>query len=341
VSNPAMSGPAMSGPAVIRWGFIGAGWIATTALAPAVHAADGAVLQAVASRDEHRSRALHPERVHDRYEDLLEDESVDAVYVNLANDQHEPWTLRALAAGKHVLCEKPLGLTAPQVRSMADAAAAADRLLVEAAWSAWHPRSRRLKALAADGSLGDILAIDSAFTFPGSLDGNYRLDPAMGGGALLDVGCYQVHCWVSLTQGAHHLQVEHCERTLSTTGVDLTTRAAGTIDGSTRVAALASFAHPEQQALSVTGSVTTAATREGAAFTCWRQPASLAIGETIEQFEPVDAYRLMIESVSRRISGDVDEHTAWVLPLENSIRVAEILDALAGPTPASSPTPPE
>lgn len=326
----------------IRWGFIGAGWIATTALAPAVHAAQGATLQAVASRDAQRSQALAPVRVHDRYEDLLEDESIEAVYINLANDQHEPWAIRALAAGKHVLCEKPLGLTAQQVRSMANAAAAADRLLVEAAWSAWHPRHRRLAALAADGSLGELQAIDSVFTFPGSLDGNYRLDPAMGGGALLDVGCYQVHSWVSITQGAHHLQVEDCERALSTTGVDLTTRATGIINGSTRVDALASFAQPEQQALTVTGSITTAATRDGEAFTCWKQPASLAIGSIIEQFEPVDAYQLMIEAVSRRISGaadaDTDGHAAWVLPLENSIRVAEILDALAGSTPASSPS---
>lgn len=330
---------------MVRWGFIGAGWIATTALAPAVHAAQGAVLQAVASRDEHRSLALGPVRVHGRYEDILEDESVDAVYINLANDQHEPWAIRALAAGKHVLCEKPLGLTAQQVRAMANAAAAADRLLVEAAWSAWHPRHRRLATLAADGSLGDLQAIDTVFTFPGSLDGNYRLDPAMGGGALLDVGCYQVHSWVSLTQGAHHLQVKNCERRLSTTGVDLTTRAKGIINGSTRVDALASFAQAERQALTVTGSIATAATRDGEAFTCWKQPASLAIGSTIEQFEPVDAYQLMIESVSRRISGaaegDADGHPAWVLPTENSIRVAEILDALAGLTPASSPSHPE
>lgn len=325
---------------MIRWGFIGAGWIAATALAPAVHAAQGAVLQAVSSRDTQRSRALEPVRVHARYEDLLADESIDAVYINLANDQHEPWTIRALAAGKHVLCEKPLGLTAQEARTMAEAAASADRLLVEAAWSTWHPRSRRLAALAANGSLGDIQAIDSAFTFPGSLDGNYRLDPAKGGGALLDVGCYQVHSWVSVTQGALHLQVEACERTMSTTGVDLTTRATAIIDGSIRVDALASFAHPEQQALAVMGSIATAATRDGEAFTCWKRPASLAVGDTVEEFESVDAYQLMIEAVSRRISGDVDGDAAWVLPLENSIRVAEILDALAAvaPTPTSSPS---
>lgn len=128
----------MTGPSV-GFGFLGAGMIATTALSPAVHAADGAHLQAVAARDIDRARSLEPAgKAYDDYSAVLADDTVDVVYIALANDAHERWTLAALEAGKHVLCEKPLGLDVAQVRRMTDAAAAADRLLVEAFWYRWH-----------------------------------------------------------------------------------------------------------------------------------------------------------------------------------------------------------
>ena len=85
---------------MISWGFLGAGWIAKTALAPAVHAAHNATLQAVASRDHNRATALGPHTVYDSYEDLLADPTIDAVYINLANDQHCQWSIAAMAAGK-------------------------------------------------------------------------------------------------------------------------------------------------------------------------------------------------------------------------------------------------
>src|SRR5439155_5482084 len=106
-----------------RWGFLGAGWIAGRALAPAVHAAPGAVLYAVASRDVSRARALAPSGpVYDDYAALLDDPDVDAVYVSLTNEAHAPWSIAALSAGKHVLCEKPLAMTAAEVDAMSAAA---------------------------------------------------------------------------------------------------------------------------------------------------------------------------------------------------------------------------
>ncbi|MEY4233016.1 MAG: hypothetical protein RL144_1216, partial [Actinomycetota bacterium] len=112
----------------IRWGFLGAGYIATNALAPAVHAAKSATLQAVASRDVIRSQSLEPVRVHSTYQDLLDDPDIDAVYISLANHQHCEWSIKALNAGKHVLCEKPIAMNASEARLMADAAEANDRL---------------------------------------------------------------------------------------------------------------------------------------------------------------------------------------------------------------------
>ena len=103
---------------VVNWGFLGAGFVASRGLAPAVHASRGANLYAVASRDEKRSATLEPERVHATYDDLLADERVDAVYISLSNSQHLEWVTKSLEAGKHVLCEKPLGLNASETEKM-------------------------------------------------------------------------------------------------------------------------------------------------------------------------------------------------------------------------------
>jgi predicted dehydrogenase len=306
----------------VRWGFVGAGWVAGRAMAPAVHAAGNARLEAVASRDPVRSAALEPARVHAAYEDLLDDPDVDAVYVCLANHLHEPWVTRALAAGKHVLCEKPLALDRFQAERMAAAAAEADRLLVEAVWCRWHPRFRRLADLATQGLLGEIVSIDSAFTFPGQIGGNYRSAPGMGGGALLDVGGYQVHGWVALAGGVPTVRIDRVERTLGSTGIDVTTRVAASLGDTGRATAVASFVMPEHQFLVVTGTEAVARTGQGAAFTTWREPSTLDIDDRTEVFAGVDAYRLMVEAVSDRIKG----RDAWCVPLEESLAVATVLD---------------
>lgn len=309
----------------VRWGFIGAGWIARQAMAPAVHAAGNAILRAVASREQGRSAHLEPSFVRSTYDELVDDPDVDVVYVCLANHQHEEWAVRALAAGKHVLCEKPLATSPEQAERMARAARDADRLLVEAVWCRWHPRLRRLAKLAASGGLGDLLSIDSAFTFPAELAGNYRADPASGGGALLDVGGYQVHAWLALTGGAPQVRLDRVERSIGPTGVDLTTRIAAALGGATRATAVASFAMPEHQFLVVTGAQAQVRMGSGAAFTAWREPTTLLVGEHVESFAPVDAYQLMVEAVSSRIEGE----DAWCVPLADSLHVAQVLADVA------------
>lgn len=308
----------------IRWGFLGAGWIATRAMAPAVHAAQGARLHAVASRSADRSAALEPDVVHSSYDRLVEDPNIDALYICLANHQHLEWTIRALEAGKHVLCEKPLGSDAGEARRMADAAVHADRLLVEAVWTRWHPRFRRLAELSTSGALGEIMSIDSAFTFPGQINGNYRNDPTMGGGALLDIGGYQVHAWAALTGGAHIVDMVEARASTGSSGVDLTTSVTAVMDGVIRATALSSFEQDEAQHLTVRGSDDFAVMGIGPAFTSWREETTLIIGKREELFAPVDAYQVMIEAVSARIEG----REAWVVPIGDSVRVAEILDAI-------------
>lgn len=308
----------------VRWGFIGAGYVASRAMAPAVHAASGAELYAVASRDAARSAELEPVVVHDSYRALIEDSNVDAVYISLTNVQHKEWVIAALEAGKHVLCEKPLALNADEVRSMNAVAERHQCLLVEAVWTRWQPRMKRMAQVIQRGDLGDVQSISSAFTFKGDLTGNYRSDPTMGGGALLDVGCYQAHLWMMLLGETIDYSIETVERTDGPTGIDLTTSVQTTLNGSIRADALCSFDMAPEQRISVTGSTVAMRTGDGEAFTLWKQDATLIIGDTVETFAPDDAFSLMVQDVSAAIRGE----DSSVFPSTSSLRVAEILDSI-------------
>lgn len=309
---------------MISWGFLGAGWIATKALAPAVHAANNATLYAVASQDRVRAQALNASKVFDGYQDLLDDPEIDAVYINLANHQHCEWTIAALAAGKHVLCEKPLGLDFAQANMMADAAARYDRVLVEAVWSRWHPRFARIVEVINGGDIGAIKKIESAFTFTGAMENNYRLNPNMGGGSLLDVGVYQAHVWRALVHGEPELTITSLKQNISGTGVDLTTELTGTLGTGVEVRALSSFEMPEAQKLVITGEAGTIKCMGSDAFTSWHSPSALRIGDQVEEFAPVDPYRLMIENFGAHISGEA----AWIPAIDQSLYVARLLDQI-------------
>ncbi|MEI6299717.1 MAG: Gfo/Idh/MocA family oxidoreductase, partial [Actinomycetota bacterium] len=253
----------------VNWGFLGAGFVASRGLAPAVHTSRGAHLYAVASRDEQRSATLEPERVHATYDGLLADERVDAVYISLSNSQHIEWVTKSLEAGKHVLCEKPLGLNAIETAAMFDTAASNGRLLIEAVWGRWHPRFARMVALVANGAIGDIQHIETAFTFTSEMTDNYRLSPSMGGGALLDVGCYQAHAWVALTKGASDFSITELARTVGPTGIDLTTDVNVRINNNITAHAVSSFALPSKQQFMVSGTNGQISTAAGESFTTW------------------------------------------------------------------------
>jgi xylose dehydrogenase (NAD/NADP) len=308
----------------VRWGFIGAGYVASRAMAPAVHTASGAELYAVASRDAARSAELEPIVVHNSYSDLIDDPNVDAVYISLTNVQHKEWVIAALEAGKHVLCEKPLALNAEEVRIMLNAAERNQRMLVEAVWTRWQPRMKRMAEVIQRGDLGNVLSVSSAFTFQDDLTGNYRSDPAMGGGALLDVGCYQAHLWLMLLGETVDFALQNVERTVGPTGIDLTTSVQATLNDSIRADALCSFDMAPEQRIAVTGSSSSMHTGDGEAFTLWKQDATLIIGDTVETFAPDDAFSLMVQDVSAAIRSEVSS----VFPSTSSLRVAEILESI-------------
>ena len=309
----------------VNWGFLGAGYVASRGLAPAVHASRGAHLYAVASRDEQRSATLEPERVHATYEDLLADEHVDAVYISLSNSQHLEWVTKSLEAGKHVLCEKPLGLNATETEAMFDCASRSGRLLVEAVWGRWHPRFSRMVEVVASGAIGNIQHIETAFTFTSDMTDNYRLNPLMGGGALLDVGCYQAHAWVALANGANDVAIDELSSTIGPTGVDLTTDVSVRINNSITAHSVSSFALPSQQQFIVQGSSGSMHTGVGESFTTWNEASSLHINDVVEEFAVTNAFVEMIENVSRVIEGE----EGWIVPSADSIRVAHILDSIA------------
>jgi predicted dehydrogenase len=309
----------------VNWGFLGAGYVASRGLAPAVHASRGAHLYAVASRDEQRSATLEPERVHTTYEDLLADEHVDAVYISLSNSQHLEWVTKSLEAGKHVLCEKPLGLNATETEAMFTCASRSGRLLVEAVWGRWHPRFSRMVNAVTTGEIGNIEHIETAFTFVAEMTDNYRLNPLMGGGALLDVGCYQAHTWVALANGATDLEIKDLSRVIGPTGVDLTTDVSVRINGAITAHSVSSFALPSQQQFVVQGSNGSMHTDVGESFTTWNEASSLRINDAVEEFAVTNAFVEMVENVSRAIEGD----EGWIVPSADSIRVAHILDAIA------------
>lgn len=311
----------------VRWGFVGAGWIARAALAPAVHAADGAVLQAVAARDPARAAALGPVgRVYDDYAGVVSDPSVDAVYVALHNDAHLPWVLAALAAGKHVLCEKPLGMSATEVEQMVAAAEAADRLLVEATWSRWHPRTRRAQALLRSGALGTVRTVDAGFVFDGVAPDNYRLRPEHGGGALYDLGAYALGAPLWVVPDEEPVVVSaHAD--LAPTGVDLTMVATLQMGGAT-ASVRCSVAEADRQWIVVEGDGGRLVLADPAFTSRW-QTSTMSVrdvaGERVEEFGPVDPYQVMVEEVGRALRGDAG---AWILPLTESLRVARATDAV-------------
>lgn len=311
----------------VRWGFLGAGSIARSSVGPAVHAAAGNTLYAVAARDRERAAALGPTRSYAEYPQLLKDPEVDAVYVCLHNLAHLEWVRAALRHGKHVLCEKPLGITADEVAEMSAEAAAARRLLVEAAWNRWHPRTRHAESLLAEGAIGSVRHVTARFEGARPAPGNYRRDVAMGGGALWDVGCYAVAGALSalnwrLPTGASATATHWADG-----GADAETMARLTFDAGVTVDITASLDGRDEQVLEVRGDGGTLRLLHPA-FTAGARPSTLqlvvdGLEQTID-YPAIDPYQVMVEAFGAAVRGK----RAWLVPLAQSAAVATTIDAI-------------
>jgi predicted dehydrogenase len=180
---------------MVRWGILGTARI-NRRLVPAFHASSRGELRAVASRSRERAEAHARQfaipRSVEGYQRLVDDPDIDAVYIPLPNSEHLPWTLAAIAAGKHVLCEKPIVLDPRDIDRIAAAAATAGVVVEEGFMYRHEPQTRKVVELLNDGAIGGVRAIVSGFTFALEGGANIRLAPPLGGGALWDVGCYPV-----------------------------------------------------------------------------------------------------------------------------------------------------
>jgi xylose dehydrogenase (NAD/NADP) len=179
----------------VRWGILSTAHINRLVIPPA-HASPKVDLIAVASRDRHRAedygRKWQIERAYGSYEELLEDADVEAVYISLPNTLHTEWSIRAVEAGKHVLCEKPMSSHPKEVEAAFDAAERAGPHLMEAFMYRHNPQTKRLKELVDGGAIGDLRLVRSAFSYGLFEEDNIRLRTDVEGGALMDVGCYCV-----------------------------------------------------------------------------------------------------------------------------------------------------
>ena len=179
----------------IQWGVLSTAKIGVNKVIPALQASQFGTVASIASREPAAAQAaaqrLGIPRVHDSYEALLADPAIDAIYNPLPNHLHVPWSIRALEAGKHVLCEKPIGLDTGEARTLLAAAQRFPRLkIMEAFMYRHHPQWQGAKRLIAQGGIGTLRTVQAFFSYSNLDPKNIRNDAAMGGGGMMDIGCY-------------------------------------------------------------------------------------------------------------------------------------------------------
>ena len=193
----------------LRWGVLSTANIGRAAVIPAIQHSENGEVVAVASRDEQKGRDFAARagigRSYGSYEALLAASDIDAVYISLPNSLHHEWSIKAAEAGKHILCEKPLALSAAECEQMESAARRHHVVLMEAFMYRFHPQTERVIALLREGALGEVRLIHSAFTFRVSNPANIRLQAELGGGSLMDVGCYCVNLSRTLAGAQPHV----------------------------------------------------------------------------------------------------------------------------------------
>jgi xylose dehydrogenase (NAD/NADP) len=286
----------------VRWGILSTARINHAVLDPA-RETDKADVIAVASRDQSRAeeyaREHGVERAYGSYEALLEDADVEAVYVSLPNSLHVEWSIRALEAGKHVLCEKPFSRRPDEVERAFDVAGRAQRLLMEAFMYRHHAQTRKLEEVVSSGAIGELRQVRSSFSFTLADPTDVRLLPELDGGALMDLGCYCVSgCRLIGGEPERVFGLQHA----GPTGVDL--RLDGLLQFPDDVFAEfhCAFDLPEGAGLEAIGSEGRVVVREP--FRCLDPHLELN-GERIE-VEDVDRYLLQLENFSQAIRGEAE-----------------------------------
>jgi predicted dehydrogenase len=181
----------------IRWGVLGVAKIATQKVIPGMQRGQWSLVTAIASRDRVKAdtaaRALGIAKAYGSYEDLLDDPDIDAVYIPLPNHLHVPWSVRAAERGKHVLCEKPIALTTAEARQLLEVRDRTGVQIQEAFMVRTHPQWRMAREIALSGRLGEVRSMAGYFSYYNDDPSNIRNVPELGGGGLLDIGCYLIN----------------------------------------------------------------------------------------------------------------------------------------------------
>jgi predicted dehydrogenase len=321
----------------VRWGILGSATIARRCVIPAIAASSNGRIVALGTRSPEAARPVAEAhaipRLYSAYEDVLTDPDVDAVYIPLPNHLHRPWTIRALEAGKHVLCEKPMAVNAAEATEMGEAADARGRLLMEALMYRFHPRTLRVRELVDGGAIGRPCLVHAAFCFV--MDRHTvaagtapRLRPEMGGGALLDVGCYCVGAARWLLGGepdsVQARAIHHPG------GVDMAISGTLRFGDAALATVEASFISGLRQTYSVSGDRGTIELPHDAFIPGKRDAVLTWRGRddehgTAEIVPGADEYRLMVEHFADAIAG----RGALACPWEESVATMRVLDALA------------
>ena len=308
----------------VTWGIVSTADINRDFLAGAREAHNAKVV-AIASRDPAVARsyaaAQDIERAHGSYDALLADPEVEVVYIPLPNSMHVEWSIRALEAGKHVLCEKPLSRRPAEVERAFDVAAREGRLLMEAFMWRHNPQTARLLELLASGAIGRVRMIRAAFSFVAENPADVRLRTALDGGALMDVGCYCVSA-ARLIAG-EPVRVG-AEQVLGGDGVDVAFAATLRFPGDVLAQIDAGLALADRDELEVAGD-------EGSLFLDdpWHslEPViELRRADAVERIEVgrVNSYRLEVENLSAAIRGEASP----LLGREDALGQARAIEAL-------------
>ena len=294
----------------IRWGILSTAGIARRSVGPGIHKARNGVLRAVASRSLERARGfaadLEIPTAYGSYAELLADPEIDAVYIPLPTSLHHRWVIAAARAGKHVLVDKPFAVDAAEAVEMVDACREAGVQLIEGFMYRYDPRHARLRALVADGAIGDLRQINTAFSFPITRNpANVRMSTELAGGALGDLGTYCV------SVSRLHMGGEPRRLTARMTddpefGVDFDGNALLEFDQG-RAAMLAfSFQTWRRHFLELIGTEGSCAS----SVTCWLRESGRASrsrlpgGTVTERFPPFDTYQAEVENLGDAIRGD-------------------------------------
>jgi D-xylose 1-dehydrogenase (NADP+, D-xylono-1,5-lactone-forming) len=240
---------------VLNWGLLSTARINRSLITP-LRASNRNQLVAVASRTQESAdqyaREWQIARAHGSYEALLADPKIDVIYNSLPNRFHAEWTIKAVEAGKHVLCEKPLALNTDEVDAVQAAARKHGRVVMEAFMYRHHPQTLKVLELVKNGSLGTLKLVRGSFSFFLSRQGDVRLDPALGGGSIWDIGCYPINYTRSIL-GENPLEVFGWQVT-SPTGIDETFVGQLRFDHNVYTQFDCSFVVPLRWTMEITGS---------------------------------------------------------------------------------------